>query len=1058
MHAELSLDRAGPMLRHALGQRLARWAAASLAAMCLAAQAGAPTGAPQVLLAITNSESMDGTTSGAIMVGSGSLASAYSSLSASASPTNYTIPSGFTPPLNAGSNGQAPYTVSCGSGLLCDNGPSRLNMTKAAIQQVLTNYGSSLNFGLYAYSTGSPSLYTTWVYYMSPTGGFGFTSTAASNTVANPCYQYSSGSSTVKSNCTQIDGVYAANIGSSPYMTIAASSDDAQINDVLYTSGGFPAVFLTYGTVSPANPYTSYALSTYNNSIGSYSVSYGTTTPNVGGWATTPTNAGFVPSSPQVLYAMRGFGYGASQSATTGSVVVPMGTDPSTSTAFTTALAPETNSTSSSEIKASAGQSALYGILNGAKAYLGTLTKTSCQKQYVVLLTDGLPTLDQNGKAWPPLGTRTANAYGLTANFAADGSFLNSNSQAVTDAINAAKALNAAGIQVFVIGLGAGVDASINPMAAKVLQALALAGGSANYYAASDTASLNAAFQSIAATINSENAVSAPLAPVSVAGGHAFEYELTSIAVPGQGHVRAYAVDASGVPASTASWDAAQLMTVSQRQSSLYAPKTDNTMATLSALDAAAFNLTATSCVPDTATIVGYTVNPSYSGACSYLGSRKQGWLLGLFSTQNGGAWVGPPSSSYLTHRYSSYVTYARNNASRTPMLLFSNQDGFIYSVSPSTGALNWGWTTRNLIAKLQNYATFPTSGATNGGFAVVDAMDSSAVWGSYLVGSLQSGAEHYVVKLDGTGKPATLVYDAVVSGATAAGDKAGSTGTVPLRQPPVVAYIGNTAYYVYVTTVGTTSTLYETAIGSGTTTSAALPFTVSSALSLTADNNRLWLGGTDGSVRVITLTSGDATTDAGRLQTIGNTVVPSSGASAGAVLYVGQTEISGVQVVYALNAARLTVFNVTSSGWTPLWTTTPSGGSSYAGGSWSGAASVASLTASSVVSDAPVVVGSALLVPVYVAGSACSAGSGYYDFFDLKSGGFPSSLPLTLNNAAITANFSVGSGVAYTPSITFTTRGVALAPGAGSPPTPQPPLTNNGTLGAKPISWQRRN
>ncbi|HEY7930334.1 MAG TPA: hypothetical protein VID71_09990, partial [Steroidobacteraceae bacterium] len=62
---------------------------------------------PQVLIAVGNSESMDGDLSGAIMTGSGALADANAAagLANSSSPVNYQIPAGFTPPLNAGSGG-----------------------------------------------------------------------------------------------------------------------------------------------------------------------------------------------------------------------------------------------------------------------------------------------------------------------------------------------------------------------------------------------------------------------------------------------------------------------------------------------------------------------------------------------------------------------------------------------------------------------------------------------------------------------------------------------------------------------------------------------------------------------------------------------------------------------------------------------------------------------------------------------------------------------------------------------------------------------------------------
>src|ERR1700745_76968 len=84
---------------------------------------------PQVVLAIGNSESMDGNLSGAIMTGSGSLPAAMSLLNNSSSPLNYTIPAGFTPPINPGNGVVAPYT-SLSGGHRVDNSPSRLDADK----------------------------------------------------------------------------------------------------------------------------------------------------------------------------------------------------------------------------------------------------------------------------------------------------------------------------------------------------------------------------------------------------------------------------------------------------------------------------------------------------------------------------------------------------------------------------------------------------------------------------------------------------------------------------------------------------------------------------------------------------------------------------------------------------------------------------------------------------------------------------------------------------------------------------------------------------------------
>ena len=89
---------------------------------------------PQILFAVDNSESMDGNLSGAIMTGSGSLGASFAGLNASSSPVNYTIPAGFTPPLDPGGGGVAPYTVSSG-GLLLDNSPVASTSRRPALRR-----------------------------------------------------------------------------------------------------------------------------------------------------------------------------------------------------------------------------------------------------------------------------------------------------------------------------------------------------------------------------------------------------------------------------------------------------------------------------------------------------------------------------------------------------------------------------------------------------------------------------------------------------------------------------------------------------------------------------------------------------------------------------------------------------------------------------------------------------------------------------------------------------------------------------------------------------------
>jgi type IV pilus assembly protein PilY1 len=487
---------------------------------------------PQVVLAIGNSQSMDGDLSGAIMTGSGALGASTSLLQNTSSPVNFAIPSGFTPPLNPGAGGTAPYTVTSG-GTQYDNSASRLNVAKAGIAAMLTSFIPNADFALLDYDATSVGLYTTWLYEMSPTTGpFVFTNTQVlgNRYVANPCFGYLSVTGEVNTECGQIASsgkvttTSPDTVNTAQYMQVSASSDDPLINDVLYDSGA-PAVCIVYGGPNPSSPYTGYTLADYvanpNNILEAYT---GDTT---GGCATEtgPTNAGYVPYTPETIYVERGFGYYSfSQSATSATTLVGMTSAGATPTAtsvataiaqFTPYLAPETNNGGTTEIKATAGQSALPGLIAGASAYFKSANPPSSNgctaKRYVILLTDGLPTLDLSGGSWPPPGTTTATAWGVTPGYVAgvvvgfnpDGSLNTSatNDQAVLDTISQLANLQAKGISTYVIGLGAGVEPSVNPVAAQVLTAMAIAGGTGTYFAATNPAALTTDLQAILANI-----------------------------------------------------------------------------------------------------------------------------------------------------------------------------------------------------------------------------------------------------------------------------------------------------------------------------------------------------------------------------------------------------------------------------------------------------------------------------------------------------------------------------------------------------------------------------
>ncbi|MFC5474696.1 pilus assembly protein [Paraherbaspirillum soli] len=740
---------------------------------------------PQVLIAIGNSESMDGTLSGAIMAGSGTLASGLSTLNGSSSPVNYLVPAGFTPPVQAAdASGQAPYTVNQ-SGTLVDNGASRLNVAKAGVQAIIQSYMQNTDFALETYSTSGTSLYTTWVYYMSPqTGNFTFTSlqTSGNRYVPNPCFGYLTASATVNSNCKSIAGLYnATTLAASLYMQIGASSDDPSINDVLYASaGGLSGIFVSYNGPSPASPYPpNFSLANYNN--GGVFVSYGSTSPNNGAFGTSPTNAGFVPYSPQVMYAERGFGYGGSQSATTGNVVVPIttaGTVP-TSTSVTTAinkflpfLSPETNNASSAEIKAVAGQSPVAGLLSKAKSYLATVNSAASgctPKQYVVLISDGLPTQDLNGNSWPPLGSAAAQGYGVTATFNSDGSLKTTNDQALTDTISTLNSLNGAGIKTYIIGLGAGVDPTLNPQAAATLAAMAIAGGTGAYYPATSPAALVSGLNSILISVQNGSLSTTAAAVNSThlqAGTVEYQANFTSSDTPYQdwtGNLIEKALDpATGAPTGAALWSAQTLLdsqAAGGGWSSSRLIATWNPTLTSSAGGAVPFQWANLS-----------TAQQTLLQPADTLGSSRLQYLRGnsALEKRNGGAfrnrshilgdivdsqpaYVGAPTGTYLS---AGYVSFAKAQASRQAMLYVGANDGMLHAFNAATGAEQFAFVPNAVFSNLSNLSAplynqshlFFVDGSPQTG----DVQFIDASWHTLLLGG-ENGGGNSIYALDVT-------------------------------------------------------------------------------------------------------------------------------------------------------------------------------------------------------------------------------------------------------------------------------------------------------------------
>ena len=382
------------------------------------------------------------------------------------------------------------------------------------------------------------------------------------------------------------------------------------------------------------------------------------------------------------------------------------GTNPTTTSinnainAFSPFLLPETNATSTTEIKSAAIQSPFAGLLSKANSYLSNLGVTSgsgCpQKKYVIFISDGLPTEDLSGKAWPPLGSAAATGYGVAATFNSDGSLNATNDQALTDTINQIKTLNTNGILTYVIGLGAGVDPTLNPQAAATLTAMAVAGGTTSYYPATDPTSLVASLNNIMVSIqNGSFSTSAAAVSSTHLNGNTVEYQASFVSnnQPYQdwtGNLNEIQLNASGNPTGNILWSAQTLL--------------DN----LVSGTGWSGNRLITTWDPVANTGVPFewiSINSTQQGALQptdQLGQKRLEYIRGssALEKRNGGTFrnrshilgdiidsqvifISAPSAPYLT---TSYINFAKAQLNRQPMLYVGANDGMLHAFNATNG------------------------------------------------------------------------------------------------------------------------------------------------------------------------------------------------------------------------------------------------------------------------------------------------------------------------------------------------------------------------------------
>jgi type IV pilus assembly protein PilY1 len=1074
-----------------------------------------PANQPQVMILLDNSQGMAGVLqgptglSGAIMTGSGTVPEDANS----SSPVSYTA-SGFTPPALGSPGTSVPYSVPCNtSGITAaalsackvvgaststntnssstnygyiDNSQSMLNVAEQAIGTIINTpeYNNNIQFGLMDYAlSGNVSLYNTWVYYMSDQNGFSFGSSATAPSgsgdiaVTNPCYNNAS-----NSYCKSIESkiIGSTVVYTDQYMYIQATSDDPTINDVLYdTSSGVTNAAGSGPTLHPSTPtlldyekrliHSTYKH--YSNVIASYAG---------------PTSAGYIPTSSQVWFAERGYAFNAGTQYSSGNIVSPISATNSTNaTNIAKAILPEVflsnnpnfNYASKGPITASAGYSPMAGAFSTALNYYeGKLKKqppTTCGSKYVIFITDGQPTQGMNnGYVYPPLGSASAQMFGVTSITASTSSSTNNN--AVVEAIQEIQALAQQGIKTYVLGVGSAVNPNVPGASAAdqavalqgqaVLTAMAQAGGTTNFYAATSASDVQSAMNSIIANILGKSVSASYGAPPSATVG-SLEFLLKNVnPITGQGDLYAYALQSNGTPSTSASWDANTYMNTGNRTSVLYTtmPGGTNGAGTESSLTNVATNTPgAFGTLPTNltaSTIAAYTINPSASGG-AYLGGRQSGWYMGLptstppqvLTAPNNGQLLGAGGTA------NSYLTFADNHVNRQNAVLFSDNDGFLYAMGyNNTGSptLLWGWMPQGLLPQLQNYNTFWQGTNMQGGFHTTDATNGAnpAQWHTYVAGSASNGSILYDIQLTGTTAPnlQNTVWEDDLGGNYSQPQP--SNPVFYQYQAPGSTNFGQTwalwAVNKAISATSSTSYLIGVNVGTGQSFQDATPY-------IDASGN-LYLGDNTGNVYEATTTVLQSllTPSTGTkipslpskdFVTIGSYASSSiwsgsfSGANPFMVQYIGGSYYQGKNYLRVQGPNGITIFSQLNGTWSPVWTAYAGGAGIWSSGIFTAQTSganppITALPAGSVVSAPALINSGAVILPVTVPPSANSCGNGdaYYYLYALNNGIFPSGTFTDSTGTVITSALFVGYGTAFTPTVT-SFNGRTLLQGAAS-------------------------
>ena len=633
-----------------------------------------------------------------------------------------------------------------------DNPATRGNIARSVLRSTIGSYRNQFQWGLASFGLINTGLYTTYAYYFGADAQVRYT---------NDCV---GGISASNGNLRCVANPQTGN--GFNFLTYGQTGDDPSINDVLY-AGNFGNQLYGIGVDNS----TSYKVYTSHGAgsgwaTGDFSGSQGT-------WGFSATDAGFTPATPpnkRMFWLRRAWGYNADITGA-GTINRPVAADTDTHyNALMSLLATETNNNASTELKNAAVFTPLSGTLATVRDYFANAganpspISQSCQKNFVLLATDGNPTGRSNGSMYT--GAEISNTPTAGGGWAF-GTASNDVFARVSALRNVALGGNAYDVQTYVVGLG---DSVANASSVAALNRMAELGGTDQAFLASNATALTDALRSISVDIISRTAAASSVSLNTGswnAGAKVYQGRFSSTDWSGQ--LLALPVGDTGTLAATADWDAAQKVTAQHwstgRQILTYKPA--------AALGARGVPLRwpANAAAPASgeidATLVA-ALNRNAAGSVDGFGSQRLEFLRGntarearncaacaapVFRSRptsvlgdivnSAPMYVAGPTGDYRDSVESArYSSYAATRAAQTPVLYVGANDGMLHAFHAGSGNELFAympWAVRNRLSNL-TANPYVHQYTVDGSPSVGDVFYGGA-WRTLLVSGMNAGA-----------------------------------------------------------------------------------------------------------------------------------------------------------------------------------------------------------------------------------------------------------------------------------------------------------------------------